>query len=249
MKVIDFPNRIFKQVNNVVPFTLPYKPSAKYSMLLLNSAAEPLMPVRLYCQVNPHKIVGHFGVFDCIRKIDDYYVFFLQGELENFCSQLPRKGISTKDEPIVLARAKVNYKQRQMILDTDSYQRAIDIIGFLNSYTSKQAQNLEYLATYNRLIYAKLENDPTNFISYGNYDRLFSPPNMLIAGSEGEAAKTNISPLLLDCPLIEKWDPWLDKESLEELAEDLDFQIEIAKAISAGSNCSIEEFVMTFTEN
>ena len=220
--------------NNVYPFSPPCKPTAKFPYLLVNANSEPWMPVRLYYNdVNPYRITGHFGIIDCISKVGKYWHVYYRDELAQFINEYTKEEF-WPNEPTLFARIRVDYKQRQMIIDTDSYHSAIIVAKFLNDYLPKDGINLQCAATYNRYVYTKSNNYFVKFIDYTNYDLLFENSNLVVEIVAYKEQPLKKQEKLYFFPLIDKFILGCDNNPLHLLATNLKLKLNAAENISIG---------------
>ncbi len=234
--------------NKIILLTPPYKPSNKYQYLLATTTLEPLMPIRLYYSVpRPHKLVGHFCSMGCVTRSKGSYTFLYQEETESLCLGVRAHEVKAEHRPAVIGRAQVDYKQHTMIFDTDSFQRAINIVNFLDHHIPKDAAELRSVATYNRFIFTNSSRG-IKFIAYENYNNIFSEFNM----KSIDAKTNNVSidllevqekqKMLSDYPVIEQFPAWDVEDEIDNLENILQLKIAIARSISDGVNCSMWEF-------
>jgi hypothetical protein len=221
--------------HNIVPFAPPCTPTKNNPFLLVTTTDEPYMPIRLYYDVNPNKITGHFVVINCISKSNKFWDIFCRDELALSILKSTEESFQT-EPPLVFGRAIVNYKQHKMIVDTDSYHRAIFITNFLNKYIPKGVITLQHAASYNKYIYTKSANSYARFVDYSNYNMLFENSNLVVEVANIKSKNLNQKkPSFF--PLIEKFPIGEDSNQLQLLGTTLQLKFTAARNISEGNIC------------
>ena len=231
--------------NKVILFAPPCKPSDRYSHLLLNALADPVMPVRLRLAVKPHKLVGHFCFMKCVTRINGYYVVSYTAETKAL--NLIVLSSNTK-KPIMLGRARVYYKQHEMVFDVDSFSLAINIVNFLDCYLPKDTVKLKTITTYNRFVFVE-PSSGSRLVEYENYDALFTKTNMQLLEPDitynqdlNLLEQQERQKMLNQHPLIETFTACTSDDGIDYLAHMLQIRLAIAKTISEGINCSMWDF-------
>jgi hypothetical protein len=233
--------------NKVILFTPPCKPSAKTKYFITTTTNEPLMPVRFTYAVNPHKIVGHFCSMGCIQRSKEHYVLLYKEEAQSICLGISADEVRPEHYPVIIGRAKVDYKQRTMIFDTDSFQRAINLVNFIDYYIPKKAAILKSVATYNRFIFANSASN-IKFIEYENYNNIFTQANIELMHFKINNVSIDLlehqekQRKLSDYPIVEQFPAWDAEDGIDNLENILQIKMAIARSISEGVNCSMWEF-------
>jgi hypothetical protein len=133
-----------------------------------------------------------------------------------------------------------------MLVDTNSYLRALIILSFFNSHTSALAKELTHVATYNRFVFTAAPNSWVKFVDYDNYEQVFADSNMTIISQTYYYDVPNIvlepatkHRLLLEQPLIDKFPATNSSAGGNALNWLLKFKHCMAKTISEGKNYSL----------
>ncbi|WP_155081786.1 hypothetical protein [Piscirickettsia salmonis] len=139
------------------------------------------MPARLYYEiVDLEQLCVELRALKCVVFYEDNplteFVITYEHEAKDFKLDVAYDKVPKKLRPIILGRCQLNETSMTLTIDLRSYERAMEVIGFIDSYTGIKVARLTHIATYNEMMTGYKDNLEKQFKI--DFNQLFSEDNI-----------------------------------------------------------------------